>query len=84
MDVYLCICVCVLTKSLQSCLTLCNPIVALQAPLFMGFSWQEYWSWVAMHSSGGSSYPEIEPRSPALQADSLSSESPRKPKAVVK
>ena len=29
----------------QSCLTLYNPItVALQAPLSMGFSRQEYWS----------------------------------------
>ena len=31
-------------KSLQSCL-ICNPMaVACQAPLSMGFSWQEYWS----------------------------------------
>ena len=29
----------------QSCLTLCNPMdLALQAPLSMGFSRQEYWS----------------------------------------
>ena len=29
----------------QSCLPLCNPwTVALQAPLFVGFSWQEYCS----------------------------------------
>ena len=32
-------------KSLQSCLTLCNPsTVASQAPLSMGFSRQEYWT----------------------------------------
>ena len=32
-------------KSLQLCLTLCNPwAVARQAPLSMGFSEQEYWS----------------------------------------
>ena len=32
-------------KSLQSCLTLCPPwTVALQAPLSMAFSRQEYWS----------------------------------------
>ena len=33
------------TKSLQSCLRFATPwIVALQAPLSMGFSRQEYWS----------------------------------------
>ena len=39
------------TKSLQSCPALCNPMdcVAHQAPLFMGFSRQEYW-WVARPS----------------------------------
>ena len=32
-------------KSLQSCQTLCDPrTVSHQAPLFMGFSRQEYWS----------------------------------------
>ena len=34
--------------------------------------------WVAMPSSGGSSLPEIEPRSPTLQVDSLPSEPPGK------
>ena len=29
---------------LQSCLTLCD--IAHQAPLSMGFSKQEYWSWL--------------------------------------
>ena len=53
-----------------------------QAPLSMGFSRQEYW--------GGYSSPEdlpkpgIEPRSLALQADSLPSEPPRKPKEMLK
>ena len=28
----------------QSCQTLLRPHVAYQAPLSMGFSWQEYWS----------------------------------------
>ena len=32
-------------KSLQSCLTLCNPMdLVHQAPLSMGFSKQEHWS----------------------------------------
>ena len=40
---------CVYAKSLQSCLTLCNPMAYLwttarQAPMSMGFSRQEYWS----------------------------------------
>ena len=47
--------------------------VAYQAPLSVGFSRQEYWS--------GSPFPSpgIEPRSLALQADTLSSEPPEKP-----
>ena len=41
---------------LQSCLTLCNPMtIACQAPLSMGFSRQEYWSWDAMQPTRGSS-----------------------------
>ena len=36
--------------------------------------------WVAFSCSKGSSNPGIEPRSPALQVDSLSSESPGKPR----
>jgi len=36
--------------------------------------------WVAFSFSRGSSNPGTEPRSPALQVDSLSSESPGKPR----
>ena len=36
----------------QSCLTHCNPTVALQAPLSMGFSRQEYWSGLPFPSAG--------------------------------
>ena len=53
--------------------------VALQAPLFMGFSRQEYWSGLSFPSPGDLPNPGIEPRSPALQADALSSEPPGKP-----
>ena len=49
---------------------------ARQAPLFMGFSRQEYWSFP---SPGDLPNPGIQPRSPALQADSLPSEPPGKP-----
>ena len=41
--------------------------VAHQAPLFMGFSRQEYWSGVPFPSPGDLPDPRIEPRSPALQ-----------------
>ena len=48
--------------------------VAYQAPLPMGFSRQEYWSGLPFPSPGDLPDPGIEPRSPALQADALSSE----------
>ena len=50
--------------------------VAHQAPLSMGFSRQEYWSGLPFPSSGDLPNPGFEPWSPALQADSLSSEPP--------
>ena len=53
--------------------------VAHQAPLSMGFSRQEDWSGLAFPSRGHLPDPGIEPRSPALQADALTSEPPGKP-----
>ena len=50
--------------------------VACQAPLFMEFSSQEYWSGQPFPSPGDLPNPGIQPRSPELQADSLWSESP--------
>jgi len=44
----------------------------------MEFSRQEYWSMSPFHSLGDLPNPEIKPRSPALQADSLPSELPGK------
>ena len=52
--------------------------VALQAPLSMGFSRQEYWSGLSFPSPGDLPDSGIEPRSPALQADTLASELPGK------
>ena len=49
--------------------------VALQAPLSTGFPRQEYQSGLPFPSPGHLPDPGIEPRSPALQADSLPSES---------
>ena len=64
----------------QSCPTLCDPTdVARQGPLSMGFSRQEYWSGLPFPSPGDSPDPEIRPKSPAMQADSLASEIPGKP-----
>ena len=45
----------------------------------MGFSRPEYWSGLPFPSPGNLPDPGIEPRSSALQADSLSSEPPGKP-----
>ena len=46
----------------------------------MGFSRQDYWSELPCPPPGDLSNPGIKPRFPALQADSLSSEPPGKPK----
>ena len=46
----------------------------------MGFFRQEYWSGVPFPSPGDFPDPEMEPRSPALQADSLLSEPPGNPR----
>ena len=54
---------------------------AQQAPPSMGFSRQEYWSGLPFPSPGDLPDPGIKPRSPALQADALTSEPPGKPKA---
>ena len=59
----------------MSHLTLETPwTVAHQAPLSMGFSRQESWSGFPFPSSVDLPNPGIEPRSPALQADSLPTE----------
>ena len=54
--------------------------VALQAPLSMGFSRQEYCSRMPFTSPGDLPKSVIQPGSPELQADSLQSEPPGKPK----
>ena len=46
----------------------------------MGFSRRGYWSGLPCPPPGDLPNPGIEPRSPTLQADSLSSEPPGKPK----
>ena len=50
--------------------------VAYQASPSMGFSRQEYWSGLPFPSPGDLPDPGIEPGSPALEADALTSEPP--------
>ena len=56
--------------------------VARQAPLSMGFLEATILEWVATHSSRDLPNPEIEFKSSALQADSLPSEPPGKPRIL--
>ena len=64
-------------KSHQSFPTLCNPIDGThQAPQIMGFSRQQYWSGLPFPSPGDLPNPGIEPGSPALEAEALTSEPP--------
>ena len=60
----------------QSCLTLCDP-KTIQS---MEFSRPEYWSGQPFPSPGALPSPGIEPRSLALQADSLPAELPGEPR----
>ena len=62
-SLHLCMC----AKSLQLCLTLCDLMnVALQAPLSVGFSRQEYWSGLLCPPPRDLPEPGIEPVSPTL------------------
>ena len=73
------VCVCVCVKSLshaQLFVTLWS--VAHQAPLFMEFSRQEYWSELTFPFPGDLPNPGIKPRSPTLQTDLSLSEPPGK------
>ena len=65
----------------QSCPTLCHPMDWSLEPgrlQSMEFSRQEYWSGLPFPSPGDLPDPGIEPRSPALQVDALTSEPPGK------
>ena len=61
--------------------------VACQVPLSMEFPRPDYWSGLPFPPSGDLPDPEIKPTSPvspALQADSLPTEPPRKSKVLLK
>ena len=61
-----------------------SPHVIYQVPLSVEFFRQEYWSGLTFPSPGDLPDPGIEPRSPALQADSLPSELSGKPLVLKK
>ena len=62
---------------------LCDPIdCSPPGSSAHGFSRQEYWNGLPFLPPGDLPYPEIEPRYPALQADSLPSEPPGKPTLI--
>ena len=63
----------------DSCRVVTPWTVALQAPLSVGFSRQEYWSGLPFPSPGDLPNLGIESGSPALQADSLPTELQGKP-----
>ena len=71
---------CVCAKSLQSCPTLCDPMaVALQAPLSMGSSRQEFLSRAPYPPPGDLPDPGTEPASLALAFRHFTTEPPGKP-----
>ena len=57
--------------------------VVSQASLSVGSPRQEYWSGLLFPLSGDLPNPEIKPKSPALQADSLPTEPPGKRRGIV-
>ena len=71
------VCVCQSLSRVQLFVT--SWTIALQAHLSMGFSRQEHWSGLPFPSPRDLPNQGIEPRSPALQADSFLSEPPVKP-----
>ena len=66
----------------QSCLTLRDPMDYSPPGSSVEFSRQEYWSGLPFPSVGDLSHWGIEPRSPALEADSLPSEPKPKNKQI--
>ena len=69
-----CIALVILVKVVQLCPTLCDPMD------YTGILRPEYWSGQLFPSPGDLPNPEIKPRSPILQADSLPAEPQGKPK----
>ena len=70
----------VLVKVTQSCPTVCHP----KDYTVLGFIQDRILEWVAIPFSREPSQPRDQPRSPALQVDSLSAELPGKPGSGIK
>ena len=67
-------------KLLKLCPTLCDPMdCSLPDSCVHGIFQARILEWVAISFSRDLPDPEIEPRSPALEADALTSEPPGKP-----
>ena len=76
---------CVCVKSLSRVQLFATPwTVAYQASLSMGFSRQEYWSGLPFPSPGDLPDPGMEPGSPALETDTLTSEPPGKRLSLIR
>ena len=75
----MCVCVCVCVLVPKWCPTLCHPTSLSVDGIFQARSW----SWLPFPSSRNLPYPKedqpMTPVSPALQADSFTAESLRKP-----
>ena len=72
-------------KVTQSCPTLCDPMdCSPPGSSVHGVLQARILEWVVVPFSRNLSYPGIEPRSPALQADSLPSEPPGMPPGLKK
>ena len=76
----MCVCVCVCVLVSQLCLTLCDPMgCSPPGSSVLGILWQEYWSGLPFPPPGDLPNPATEP---ALQADSLLSETPGKQRSL--
>ena len=76
---YVCVCVCVCVSRSFVSDSVTSWTIDGHAPLSVEFSRQEHWSGYPFPSPGDLPDPGIDPRSPALQADSFLSEPAGKP-----
>ena len=65
--------------SAQMCPTLCDLMDPCQAPLFMGFSREEYWSGLSFPPRGALPNPGIKLMSTSLTSRFFTTEPPEKP-----
>ena len=76
----MCVCAYARTQPLSCVRLFATPwTVALQAPLSMEFSRQEYWIGLPFPTPGDLTDPEIEPTSPALAGRFSTTVLPKKP-----